>query len=48
MRFGYFTDESVSSWESSDDGYAGNDEAHREKLKNNNKENVNDGECFEV
>jgi hypothetical protein len=46
--FGYFTKESVSSWESSNDGYAGNDEAHQEKLKNSNKENVNDGKRFEL
>jgi len=41
----FFTEESVSSWESSDEGYAGNDKAHREKLKNNNKENEKNGEC---
>jgi hypothetical protein len=48
MLFGYFAEESVSSWESSDDGYVGNDEVHWEKLKKSNKENVYDGECFEL
>ncbi len=48
MICGYFTEESESSWESSNDSYAGNDEVHWEKLNNNNEENVNDGECFEL
>jgi hypothetical protein len=46
MSFRLFTEESVSSWESSDDGYAGNDEAHGAMLKNSNKENKYGGECI--